>query len=116
MAPLLGGGGNCAANPIVIEIIIAAVIRSLNDIFSVFATSLNLPYCFANLQDPPSFSIAPEEQYRQEAGRTLLIPCQGNKDSTMKVTWSKVNCPVQVIQEAVCFVLYYCNPLTIVET
>nr|XP_040054028.1 protein turtle homolog A isoform X1 [Gasterosteus aculeatus aculeatus] len=43
------------------------------------------------LQDPPSFSIAPEEQYRQEAGRTLLIPCQGNKDSTMKVTWSKVD-------------------------
>ncbi|XP_042365632.1 protein turtle homolog A [Plectropomus leopardus] len=43
------------------------------------------------LQDPPSFSITPEKQYRQEAGRTLLIPCQGNKDPTIKVTWSKVN-------------------------
>ncbi|XP_037341123.2 protein turtle homolog A [Pungitius pungitius] len=43
------------------------------------------------LQDPPSLSVAPEEQYRQEAGRTLLIPCQGNKDPTIKVTWSKVD-------------------------
>uniref|UniRef100_A0A8C2Z4B0 Immunoglobulin superfamily, member 9a n=1 Tax=Cyclopterus lumpus TaxID=8103 RepID=A0A8C2Z4B0_CYCLU len=40
------------------------------------------------LQDPPSFSVAPEKQYRQEAGRTLLVPCQGNKDPTIKVTWS----------------------------
>ncbi|TNN46389.1 Protein turtle A [Liparis tanakae] len=43
------------------------------------------------LQDPPSFSVAPEEQYRREAGGTLLVPCQGNKDPTMKVTWSKVD-------------------------
>ncbi|XP_069370001.1 protein turtle homolog A isoform X2 [Paralichthys olivaceus] len=43
------------------------------------------------LQDPPSFSIAPEKQYRQEAGRTLLVPCQGNEDPTTKVTWSKVD-------------------------
>ncbi|XP_034403168.1 protein turtle homolog A [Cyclopterus lumpus] len=43
------------------------------------------------LQDPPSFSVAPEKQYRQEAGRTLLVPCQGNKDPTIKVTWSKVD-------------------------
>ncbi|KAM8828577.1 protein turtle homolog A isoform 2-T2 [Spinachia spinachia] len=43
------------------------------------------------LQDPPSFSISPEEEYRQEAGRSLLIPCQGNKDPTIKVTWSKVD-------------------------
>ncbi|XP_034458171.1 protein turtle homolog A isoform X2 [Hippoglossus hippoglossus] len=43
------------------------------------------------LQDPPSFSVAPEKQYRQEAGRTLLVPCQGNEDPTTKVTWSKVD-------------------------
>lgn len=43
------------------------------------------------LQDPPSFSITPEKQYRQETGRTLLIPCQGNEDPTIKVTWSKVD-------------------------
>uniref|UniRef100_A0A3Q3J0G8 Immunoglobulin superfamily, member 9a n=2 Tax=Monopterus albus TaxID=43700 RepID=A0A3Q3J0G8_MONAL len=42
------------------------------------------------LQDPPAFSITPEKQYKQEVGRTLLIPCQGNKDPTIKVTWSKV--------------------------
>ncbi|KAM7369263.1 hypothetical protein PAMP_013545 [Pampus punctatissimus] len=43
------------------------------------------------LQDPPSFSITPEKQYKQEAGRTLLIPCQGNEDPTIKVTWNKVD-------------------------
>ncbi|XP_037547995.1 protein turtle homolog A, partial [Nematolebias whitei] len=43
------------------------------------------------LQDPPSFGIGPEEEYKQETGRTLLIPCQGNTDSTNKVTWSKVD-------------------------
>ncbi|XP_040915450.1 protein turtle homolog A isoform X2 [Toxotes jaculatrix] len=43
------------------------------------------------LQDPPSFSITPEKQYKQEAGRTLLIPCQGNEDPTVKVTWRKVD-------------------------
>ncbi|KAK5851762.1 hypothetical protein PBY51_023290 [Eleginops maclovinus] len=43
------------------------------------------------LQDPPSFSITPEKEYKQEVGRTLLIPCQGNKDPTIKVTWSKTD-------------------------
>ncbi|XP_060939228.1 protein turtle homolog A [Limanda limanda] len=43
------------------------------------------------LQDPPSFSVTPERQYRQEAGRTLLVPCQGNEDPTTRVTWSKVD-------------------------
>lgn len=43
------------------------------------------------LQDPPSFSVTPEKQYKQEAGKTLLIPCQGNEDPTVKVTWSKVD-------------------------
>ncbi|XP_026153415.1 protein turtle homolog A-like [Mastacembelus armatus] len=48
------------------------------------------------LQDPPAFSITPEKQYRQEAGRTLLIPCQGNKDPTIKVTWRKVDLARQI--------------------
>ncbi|XP_039636389.1 LOW QUALITY PROTEIN: protein turtle homolog A [Perca fluviatilis] len=43
------------------------------------------------LQDPPSLSVTPEKQYKQEAGRTLLIPCQGKEDPTIKVTWSKVD-------------------------
>ncbi|XP_020486236.2 protein turtle homolog A [Labrus bergylta] len=48
------------------------------------------------LQDPPSFSVTPEKQYQQEAGRTLLIPCQGNDDLTIKVTWSKVDLARQI--------------------
>ncbi|CAG11194.1 unnamed protein product, partial [Tetraodon nigroviridis] len=44
------------------------------------------------LKDPPSFSITPERQYKEEAGQSLLIPCQGKKeDPTIKVTWSKVD-------------------------
>lgn len=43
------------------------------------------------LQDPPSFSVAPEAEYKQEVGRSLFIPCQANKDPTVKVTWSKVD-------------------------
>ncbi|KAJ4926433.1 hypothetical protein JOQ06_008607, partial [Pogonophryne albipinna] len=43
------------------------------------------------LQDPPSFSVIPEKEYRQEVGRTLLISCQGNQDPTIKVTWSKMD-------------------------
>ncbi|XP_034085345.1 LOW QUALITY PROTEIN: protein turtle homolog A-like [Gymnodraco acuticeps] len=43
------------------------------------------------LQDPPSFSVTPEKEYRQEVGRTLLISCQGNQDPTIKVTWSKMD-------------------------
>ncbi|XP_034565915.1 protein turtle homolog A [Notolabrus celidotus] len=48
------------------------------------------------LQDPPSFSATPEKQYQQEAGRTLLIPCQGNDDPTIKVTWGKVDLARQI--------------------
>ncbi|XP_034047884.1 protein turtle homolog A [Thalassophryne amazonica] len=43
------------------------------------------------LQDPPSFSVTPEKQYKQDVGRTLLIPCQGNEDPTTTVTWNKVD-------------------------
>ncbi|XP_077353763.1 protein turtle homolog B-like [Festucalex cinctus] len=43
------------------------------------------------LQDPPSFRISPEKQYKQKVGRTLLIPCQGNDDPTVKVSWTKVD-------------------------
>nr|XP_057921149.1 protein turtle homolog A-like isoform X2 [Doryrhamphus excisus] len=43
------------------------------------------------LQDPPSFSIAPEKQYKQKIGRTLLIPCQANNNSTVTVSWTKGN-------------------------
>ncbi|XP_061836858.2 protein turtle homolog A isoform X2 [Nerophis lumbriciformis] len=43
------------------------------------------------LQDPPSFSMAPEKKYQQKVGRTLLIPCQGNNNATVRVVWTKVD-------------------------
>ncbi|XP_029941459.1 protein turtle homolog A, partial [Salarias fasciatus] len=52
------------------------------------------------LQDPPSFSVAPEPQYRRDAGGTLLIPCQGNADPTNKISWSKVD-PVRRISYSI---------------
>lgn len=43
------------------------------------------------LQDPPTFRSSPKKEYRGEAGRTLLIPCQANEDPTIKITWIKVD-------------------------
>ncbi|XP_072309375.1 protein turtle homolog A-like [Eucyclogobius newberryi] len=43
------------------------------------------------LQDPPSFSLVPEERYSEEVGGRLLLPCQANNDAAVKVTWSKVD-------------------------
>ncbi|XP_036450781.1 protein turtle homolog A [Colossoma macropomum] len=42
------------------------------------------------LQDPPSLRLSPREEYRQEVGRTLLIPCQADGDPPPKVTWTKI--------------------------
>ncbi|KAJ0057339.1 hypothetical protein NL108_004922 [Boleophthalmus pectinirostris] len=42
------------------------------------------------LQDPPSFSVVPAAQYIEEVGRSLLVPCQPNRDPTVRVTWRKV--------------------------
>ncbi|KAF7656898.1 hypothetical protein LDENG_00034970 [Lucifuga dentata] len=42
------------------------------------------------LQDPPTFRITPEKEYKQEVGGTLIIPCKGNEDPTITVSWSKV--------------------------
>ncbi|XP_007561665.1 protein turtle homolog A-like isoform X1 [Poecilia formosa] len=50
------------------------------------------------LQDPPSFSITPAEEYRRDAGRTLLIPCQGN--AAAAATWSKVD-PVRSVSYSI---------------
>ncbi|KAK7896621.1 hypothetical protein WMY93_021946 [Mugilogobius chulae] len=43
------------------------------------------------LQDPPWFSLVPEPEYTAEVGRSLLVPCQANRDPTVKVTWSKMD-------------------------
>ncbi|KAI4876365.1 hypothetical protein NFI96_017830 [Prochilodus magdalenae] len=42
------------------------------------------------LQDPPSLRLSPREEYRQEVGRTLLIPCQADGDPPPKITWTKI--------------------------
>ncbi|XP_010892221.2 protein turtle homolog A isoform X2 [Esox lucius] len=42
------------------------------------------------LQDPPSLSVSPNKEYRQDVGKTLVIPCQTTGDPTATVTWSKV--------------------------
>ncbi|XP_053706380.1 protein turtle homolog A isoform X2 [Synchiropus splendidus] len=43
------------------------------------------------LQDPPTFRTPPKKEYREEAGRTLLITCQGSQDPTTKISWIKVD-------------------------
>ncbi|KAG7322945.1 hypothetical protein KOW79_014291 [Hemibagrus wyckioides] len=43
------------------------------------------------LQDPPSIALAPREEYRAEAGRTLVIPCQGHGDPPPTITWTKLS-------------------------
>uniref|UniRef100_A0A8C5BSZ7 Immunoglobulin superfamily, member 9a n=1 Tax=Gadus morhua TaxID=8049 RepID=A0A8C5BSZ7_GADMO len=42
------------------------------------------------LQGPPSFRSPPQQQYQQEMGRALLIPCQGEGGPDTRVTWRKV--------------------------
>ncbi|XP_072570036.1 uncharacterized protein [Paramormyrops kingsleyae] len=42
------------------------------------------------LQDPPTFSVSPQEEYRQEVGRELVIPCQADGDQYVNITWRKV--------------------------
>ncbi|XP_028318076.1 LOW QUALITY PROTEIN: protein turtle homolog A-like [Gouania willdenowi] len=43
------------------------------------------------LQEAPSFSIAPHKHYQQWVGRSLSIACQGRTQSSVKVSWSKVD-------------------------
>lgn len=42
-------------------------------------------------QDPPSFRGPPRDEYLQEVGRGLVIPCEANGDPAPNITWSKVN-------------------------
>ncbi|XP_057676324.1 protein turtle homolog B-like isoform X1 [Corythoichthys intestinalis] len=45
------------------------------------------------LKDPPKFSVVPGGQYRQEAGRELVIPCEAEGDPFPNITWRKVGKP-----------------------
>lgn len=42
------------------------------------------------VQDPPKFSVVPGGEYRQEAGRELVIPCEAEGDPFPNITWRKV--------------------------
>uniref|UniRef100_A0A8C3UFI2 Immunoglobulin superfamily member 9 n=1 Tax=Catharus ustulatus TaxID=91951 RepID=A0A8C3UFI2_CATUS len=42
------------------------------------------------LKDPPTFTVRPKEEYFQEVGRELVIPCAARGDPPPTVTWVKV--------------------------
>lgn len=43
------------------------------------------------MQDPPYFNVRPGGEYRQEAGRELVIPCAASGDPDIpSITWRKV--------------------------
>lgn len=54
-------------------------------------TRSRLSLCFP--QDPPYFTVLPGWEYRQEAGRELLIPCAAAGDPFPVITWRKVPGP-----------------------
>ncbi|XP_053504184.1 protein turtle homolog B [Ictalurus furcatus] len=45
------------------------------------------------LKDPPKFLVVPGGEYRQEAGRELVIPCEAEGDPFPSITWRKVGKP-----------------------
>ncbi|KAM6954450.1 protein turtle homolog A [Aplochiton taeniatus] len=45
------------------------------------------------LKDPPSFRMPPRDEYLQEVGRELIIPCEANGDPSPNISWSKVDRP-----------------------
>lgn len=48
------------------------------------------PCCPSALQDPPAFTVRPKEEYFQEVGRELVIPCAARGDPPPTITWLKV--------------------------
>ncbi|OWK55073.1 Protein turtle A, partial [Lonchura striata] len=42
------------------------------------------------LKDPPAFTVRPKEEYFQEVGRELVIPCVAHGDPPPTITWVKV--------------------------
>lgn len=48
------------------------------------------PNASSGLQAPPAFLERPKEEYFQEVGRELLIPCSARGDPPPTVSWTKV--------------------------
>ncbi|XP_037267705.1 protein turtle homolog A-like isoform X1 [Falco rusticolus] len=42
------------------------------------------------LKDPPTFTVRPKEEYFQEVGRELVIPCTAHGDPPPTITWLKM--------------------------
>ncbi|NWI16851.1 TUTLA protein, partial [Crypturellus soui] len=42
------------------------------------------------LKDPPAFTVRPKEEYFQEVGRELVIPCMAHGDPPPTITWVKL--------------------------
>ncbi|XP_072840563.2 protein turtle homolog A isoform X2 [Pogona vitticeps] len=43
------------------------------------------------LKDPPMFTLRPKEEYFQEVGRELLIPCAARGDPAPNISWTKMS-------------------------
>lgn len=54
--------------------------------------------CVSGRQDPPYFSVRPGPEYRQDAGKQLLIPCAASGDPEVPtITWRKVGQCIRIL-------------------
>ncbi|XP_018610819.1 protein turtle homolog B isoform X2 [Scleropages formosus] len=61
--------------------------------YNVLGTMGQSPPAPLVLKEPPKFSVVPGGEYRQEAGRELVIPCEAEGDPFPNITWRKVGKP-----------------------
>ncbi|XP_030633706.1 protein turtle homolog B [Chanos chanos] len=62
--------------------------------YNVLGTMGQSPPATLVLKDPPYFNVRPGGEYRQEAGRELVIPCAASGDPEIPtITWRKVGKP-----------------------
>ncbi len=68
----------------------------------IFLEFLRCVVCEVNIimwpQDPPYFNVRPGGEYRQEAGRELVIPCAASGDPEIPtIVWRKVPWPTTTL-------------------
>uniref|UniRef100_A0A9J8B7J7 Immunoglobulin superfamily, member 9Ba n=1 Tax=Cyprinus carpio carpio TaxID=630221 RepID=A0A9J8B7J7_CYPCA len=62
--------------------------------YNVLGTMGQSPPATLVLKDPPYFNVSPGGEYRQEAGRELVIPCAASGDPEIPtIVWRKVGKP-----------------------
>lgn len=80
---------------------------STSSIFTFLTQPPPLALCPSG-QDPPKFSVVPGGEYRQEAGRELVIPCEAEGDPFPNITWRKVRPPPPPLHhQTFCIKLFY---------